>query len=84
MALVRQLDDSNMDKSIGRVNCTFEDSTSTAEVPVCPHVEGALQIAAEFFGDNIKWLTEYRDVLDRMLTNGHNRQDCDDAICQLV
>jgi hypothetical protein len=82
IALVRQLDDTNMDKSLGRVTCAFEDNTATTQsVPVCPHVEGALQIAAEFKSDNLLWLQEFRAVLDRMLTNGYSRPDCDDSIC---
>jgi hypothetical protein len=81
--LVRQLDDSNFDKSTGRASCTFEDNTATAEVPVCPFVDGALQTAAEFLHDNKGWLREFRDVLDRMGTNGYNRPDCDDDICKL-
>jgi hypothetical protein len=84
ISLVRNLDDSNFDKSIGRVTCTFEDNTATATLPVCPHVEGALQAAAEFKQDNILWLREFRDVLDRMLTNGYGRTDCSDVICPLT
>jgi Peroxidase len=83
IALVRNLDDSNFKKSTGRVNCTFEDSTATKRIPVCPHVEGALQIAAEFQNDNLVWLEAFRGVLDRMLTNGYQRIVCPDAICQL-
>jgi Peroxidase len=83
IALVRNLDDSNFDKSIGRATCTFEDSTATSSVPVCPHVEGALQIAAEFQNDNLGWLRAFRSVLDRMLTNGYQRPDCQDDICKL-
>ena len=83
IALVRELDDSNMDKNTGRVTCTFEDNTSTDSLPVCPHVEGALQIAAEFGQDNIGWLREFRNVLDRMLTNGYRRNDCNADVCKL-
>jgi Peroxidase len=84
ISLVRQLDDSNFDKSIGRATCTFEDNTATASLPVCPHVEGALQAAAEFMHDNLQWLQEFRDVLDRMLTNGYGRTDCADVICPVT
>ena len=86
IALVRQLDSSNMDSSTGHVSCTFEDNTATVtpNVQVCPHVEGAIQIAAEFKQDNLAWLTAFENVLDRMLSNGYLRNSCSDAICQLV
>lgn len=84
IALVRQLDASNMDQSIGRVTCAFEDNTATDTLPVCPHVEGALQAAAEFMHDNLLWLEEFRDVLDRMVTNGYGRPDCTDVICPVA
>jgi hypothetical protein len=48
ISLVRNLDSTNFDPSIGRATCTFEDNSATASLTVCPHVEGALQIAAEF------------------------------------
>lgn len=84
IALVRNLDSSNMDKSIGRVTCAFEDNTARAAgISVCPHVDGALQTAAEFFHDNIKWLRAFRDVLDRMMTNKYKRNSCNDKICKL-
>jgi hypothetical protein len=83
IALVRKLDSSNMDKSNGRVTCTFEDNTATATLPVCPFVDGALQTAAEFTHDNKGWLQEFRNVLDRMLTNGYSRPNCSDDICKL-
>ena len=83
IALVRQLDSSNMDKSIGRVTCTFEDNTATASLRVCPHVEGALQIAAEYKNDNKAWLRAFEGVLDRMLSNGYKRNSCSDSICKL-
>jgi hypothetical protein len=84
IALVRNLDDSNYDKSIGRVSCTFEDSTSTDSLPVCPHVNGALNVAAEFKHDNKKWLNEFRDALDRISHKGYNRQSCGDSVCKLT
>lgn len=85
IAVVRNLDSSNMDKSIGRVSCAFEDNSARqAGVSVCPHVEGALQIACtEFFHDNLGWLRTFRDVLDRMLTNKYKRNSCSDKICKL-
>jgi hypothetical protein len=83
IALVRNLDDSNYDKSIGRASCTFEDSTATNDVPVCPHVSGALQVAAEFKTDQGKWLNEFRDVMDRMIHNGYSRPSCGDSVCKL-
>ena len=72
-----------MDKTIGRVTCTFEDNTATATVRVCPHVEGALQIAAEFKSDNKAWLKAFENVLDRMLSNSYKRNSCSDSICKL-
>ena len=84
IALVRQLDSSNMDKSNGRVTCTFEDNSATATLKVCPHVEGALQIAAEFKNDNKGWLTAFENVLDRMLSNGYTRNKCSNTICKLI
>jgi hypothetical protein len=83
IALVRQLDSTNFDKSIGRVTCTFEDNTASATLRVCPHVEGALQIAAEFKNDNLAWLRAFEDVLDRMLSNGYKRNKCSDSMCKL-
>jgi hypothetical protein len=84
ISLVRNLDSSNFDSSIGRVSCTFEDNTATNTVSVCPHVEGALQIAAEFFNDNEGWLRAFRGVLERMLANGYALNSCNDDICKLA
>ena len=81
---MRTFNSSNFVKSSGRVRCTFEDDTATPTLRVCPHVEGALQIAAEFKHDNLKWLTEFRAVLDRMLSNGYTRNSCSDSICKLI
>ena len=72
-----------MDTSIGRVTCTFEDNSATATLSVCPHVDGALQIAAEFKNDNKAWLRAFESVLDRMLSNGYKRNSCSDRICKL-
>lgn len=83
ISLVRELDDSNFDDSIGRASCTFEDSTSRSDLPVCPGVQGALKIAAEFFGDNMKWLREYRTVFEKIITKGYQRPSCSDSICKL-
>jgi hypothetical protein len=81
---VRQLDETNMDKSTGQVFCAFEDDmASPPSFPVCPHVEGALQTAAEFFHDNRGWLLEFEQVLDKMVTNGYNRVDCNEDLCKL-
>ena len=84
IALVRRLDSSNMDTSNGNVTCTFEPSDpDSRNVGVCPHVEGALQIAAEFKHDNLGWLRAFESVLDRMLSNGYKRNSCSDRICKL-
>jgi hypothetical protein len=72
-----------MDKSTGQVSCTFEDSTATIDSPVCPFVDGAVQTVAEFFNDNFAWLVEFRNVLDRMLTNGYIRPACTESLCKL-
>lgn len=86
IALVRQLDSSNMDASIGRVSCTFTSATSSPpDVIVCPHVSGALRTAARFKADNLKWLNSFQVVLERMLTHGYSvPSSCQDATCQLA
>ena len=72
-----------MDVDIGRVSCTFEDSSSTPDVPVCPHVANALGIAAEFKHDNLVWLGHFRGAMQRMMTNGYDRPSCGDEVCKL-
>jgi hypothetical protein len=87
MALVRHLDSSNMDPTLGRVSCTFTNATSSPPaVLVCPYVSGALIIASAFKADNIKWLKSFRNVLGRMLTHGYNTSSssCQDAACKIV
>ena len=86
IALVRQLDSSNMDADLGRVSCTFTAATSSPpDVLVCPHVSGALRTAAGFKDDNLKWLNSFQVVLERMLTHGYTiPASCQDATCKLA
>lgn len=85
MALVRELDSSNMDASRGEVSCTFTRATSSPpELQVCPFVSGAILTGAGFKANNEKWLSSFQDVLKRMLMRGYALpSSCQEPVCKL-
>jgi len=77
IALVRELDDNNMDKN-GEVSCGFIGEGR------CPHAARSLDFAAEYRLDNNLWLRDFQDVYQRMLINGYTESDeCLNNVCLL-
>lgn len=78
VALVREITDSNMDKD-GKMSCDFIGSSK------CPHAARSLDYVAEYRLDNSLWLTDFQDILKRMLDNGYTlSQNCSGGVCFLV
>lgn len=74
-----------MDASLGKVSCTFTNATSNPPaLQVCPFSADALRTGSEFKADNMKWLNNFQNVLDRMLTRGYTLPPtCQDPVCKL-
>eukprot|EP00977_Amphora_coffeiformis_P023731 scaffold14067_cov172-Amphora_coffeaeformis.AAC.3 len=78
VALVRELDDNNMNKNTGRVSCGFIGEGR------CPHAARSLDFAAEYRLDNNLWLRDFQDVFQRMLINGYGETtECFNEVCRL-
>jgi hypothetical protein len=80
IALVRNLTEDNMADD-GEVSCDFIGEGR------CPHAIGSLEVAAEYRLDNELWLTDFADVLHRMLDHGYvvdNTVDCVVDVCFLT
>lgn len=85
IAVVRDLNDDNMDES-GEVHCAFVERDFISD-PVCPHAEGALQRAAEYRFDNALWLRDFSSTLRKMVRNGYRMttRECKvgNGVCRL-
>jgi hypothetical protein len=84
IAIVRDLNDDNMDPVTGEVDCNFVDRTNTRDSR-CPHAQGALQEAVRYRFSNRAWLNDFEDVIIDMLRNGYTVDDskCVDGLCEL-
>jgi hypothetical protein len=82
IAIVRDLNENNMNSETGEVSCQFVDRSGND--PTCPHVDGALQEAARYTFNNEAWLIDFEDVLRRMVNAGYViTTNCVDDICKL-
>jgi hypothetical protein len=72
-----------MDPITGRVSCAFRQKVEDPSVPLCPIAESTYQTVAAFKQSNDLWLSEFKDVLDLVLTNGYNRVSCSSPLCKL-
>ena len=72
IAIVRDLNEENMVMEDGRsqirgtVLCDFVGPSR------CPHAAMSFQFAAEYTFDNLLWLRDFRDVMDKMTTKGYD------------
>lgn len=82
IAVVRDLDEENMNSETGEVSCQFVDRSG--DDPTCPHVDGALQEAARYKFSNRAWLIDFEDVLRQVLNVGYTiTSNCIDDLCKL-
>jgi hypothetical protein len=82
IAIVRDLNESNMNSKTGEVSCKFIDNSGKDSS--CPHVEGALQEAARYRFSNRFWLIDFEDALRKLLNAGYAiSNNCIDGLCKL-
>jgi Peroxidase len=84
MALVRDLDDDNLDSDDGRVSCKFVERDDS-NGPVCPHLRGAIRLAARYKHDNELWTRDFERTLRKMMKAGYkdDNNNCVDGLCFL-
>jgi hypothetical protein len=70
IAVVRNLNPSNMNSETGKVSCAFVTRQFTRD-PRCPANRNALEDAVEFRNNNRQWLREFDAVLRKMLRSGY-------------
>jgi len=79
IALVREIDETNLRKNDGVVSCAFRTEPQLPDSPPpsprCPHAERSLRFAAEYRFDNALWLNDFEKVFKRMLIHGYDLSD---------
>lgn len=69
IALVRDLT-GFVDPDTGDVDCEFKRPDDGQ--PACPMAENTMRLSAQYKFDNELWLSDFRNVLNRMLVNGYD------------
>ena len=83
IALVRNLNTTNMNSETGEVSCQFVDRAG--DLPTCPHVEGAIQDVARYQFSNEEWLIDFENALRKMLNTGYViTTNCVGDLCELA
>ena len=83
IAVLRDLNASNMKTETGEVFCKFVDNSEISD-PTCPHVSGAVREAARYRFSNRAWLVDFESALRKILNAGYRiTSNCIEDLCKL-